>query len=79
MDTSGTSQKDKVLLKIRQASDLPAMADTVNIINKFKSSEDSSVTDLANILLKDYALTTKILKVVNSVHYMQAGSVWGQT
>jgi HD-like signal output (HDOD) protein len=69
------SQKNKVLLKIRQASDIPAMADTVNIINKFKSSEDSSVTDLANILLKDYALTTKILKVVNSVYYLQSGMV----
>jgi len=75
MDKPATSQKEKILLKIRQASDLPAMADTVNLINKFKSSVDSSVSDLANIILKDYALTTKVLKVVNSVHYMQSGQV----
>lgn len=67
--------KNKVLLKIRQASDLPAMAETVNVVNRFKASEDTSVSDLANILLKDYALTTKILKLVNSVHYQQSGQV----
>ncbi len=75
MDKSDINQKNKVLLKIRQASDLPAMTETVNVINKFKASEDTSVTDLANILLKDYALTTKILKVVNSVHFQQSGQV----
>jgi len=75
MTVSKLSDKDRVLLKIRQASDLPAMAETVTILNKFKSSEDSSVSDLANILLKDYALTTKVLKIVNSVHYMQSGQV----
>ncbi len=75
MAATNTMLKNRVMLKIRQASDLPAMADTVNVINKFKASEDTSVTDLANILLKDYALTTKILKVVNSVHYLQSGKV----
>ena len=51
------------------------MAETVGVINKFKVSVDTSVSELANILLKDYALTTKILKVVNSVHFMQSGQV----
>lgn len=68
-------EKDRVMLKIRQASDLPAMAETVTTLNRFKSSEDSSISDLANILLKDYALTTKVLKIVNSVHFMQSGQV----
>jgi eukaryotic-like serine/threonine-protein kinase len=69
------NKRDRILLKIRQASDLPALADTVHVINEFKASEDTSVSDLANILLKDYALTTKLLKVVNSVYFMQAGQV----
>jgi|GEM_PF-5606923 len=43
------------------------MAETVGVINKFKVSVDTSVSELANILLKDCALTTTILKVVNSV------------
>jgi len=75
MTKSDINQRDRILLKIRQASDLPAMADTVHVINEFKASEDTSVTDLANILLKDYSLTTKILKVVNSVYFMQSGQV----
>ena len=74
-DISDSSRREKILLRIRQASDFPAMAETVSVINKFKASEDTSVSELANILLKDYALTTKILKVVNSVHFMQSGQV----
>ena len=75
MDQTATNQKNRILLRIRQASDLPAMAETVTVINKFKASEDTSVSELADILLRDYALTTKLLKVVNSVHYMQSGQV----
>ncbi len=51
------------------------MANTVNLVNQFKASEDSTITQMANIILKDYALTTKVLKVVNSVHYYQSGQV----
>lgn len=69
------SQKNDVLLKIRRISDLPAMADTIDLINKLKTVEDSTISELANIILKDYSLTTKLLKVVNSVHYSQAGEV----
>jgi len=75
MHSSAPENKEKVLLRIRQASEFPAMANTVNLVNQFKESEDSTVSDLANIILKDYALTTKVLKVVNSVHYHQSGEV----
>lgn len=74
-DYSDNSRREKILLRVRQASDLPAMAETVSVIKQFKASEDTSVSELANILLKDYALTTKILKVVNSAHFMQSGQV----
>jgi len=75
MELTKQTQREQVLRKVRQASELPALAETVNVVNKFKSSEDSTVADLANILLKDYALTTRVLKVVNSAHYMQSGEV----
>ena len=69
------SQNNDVLLKIRRISDLPAMADTIDLINKLKTVEDSTISELTNIILKDYSLTTKLLKVVNSVHYSQSGEV----
>ncbi|MDZ4163661.1 MAG: HDOD domain-containing protein [Smithellaceae bacterium] len=75
MEQTDDSLRSKVMMKIRMASDLPAMAETVTIVNKFKSSEDTSISELANVLLKDYAMTTKILKVVNSVHYSQSAQV----
>jgi HD-like signal output (HDOD) protein len=51
------------------------MSSTINIINQFKAAEDTSVSEFANIVLKDYALTSKVLKLVNSVSYSQFGEV----
>ncbi|HIJ60864.1 MAG TPA: HDOD domain-containing protein [Nitrospirae bacterium] len=67
--------REAVLKKIRQNSDFPAMSSTVSLINKFDPKDDISITDFANLILKDIAFTTKILKVVNSVNYMQFGEV----
>lgn len=68
-------KKEEVLFEIRRTNDLPAMADTINLIKKLKEFKDSAITEIANIILKDYALTTKLLKVVNSVVYQQFGEV----
>lgn len=67
--------KDTILSRLQRNSDFPAMSKTVNLLNKFKSSEDASISEFANIILKDYALTTRILKLVNSVNYAQFGEV----
>ncbi len=69
------SVKDQVLAKLHQRSDLPAMSNTIKIINEFEKSEDTPVSEFANIVLQDYALTSKILKLVNSVNYAQFGEV----
>ena len=42
-------------------------------INKLTQSDRESINSLANSLLKDYALTNKILRLVNSAYYRQAG------
>ena len=67
--------KDLVLTRLREFSDFPAMSNTIKIINKFTASEDSSVSEFANLVLRDYALTSKVLKIVNSVNYVQFGEV----
>ncbi len=67
--------REAVLTRIRQSNEFPAMSSTVTLLNKFNPKDEVSITEFANVILKDLALTTKILKVVNSVHFMQFGEV----
>ncbi|HMK66188.1 MAG TPA: HDOD domain-containing protein, partial [Thermodesulfobacteriota bacterium] len=69
------AQKETVLQQIRHIGDIPAMAETIRHFEDLKSSEDQNITEIANIILKDYALTTKLLKVVNSVVFLSFGLV----
>jgi eukaryotic-like serine/threonine-protein kinase len=75
MSTLEMSQKEWVLQEIRRFGDIPAMADTIRQLQDNKAFEDQNITEIANIILKDYALTTKLLKVVNSVIYLAFGEV----
>ncbi|MFQ3573691.1 MAG: HDOD domain-containing protein, partial [Thermodesulfovibrionales bacterium] len=67
--------REYTLAKIRQSNDFPAMSSTITLLNKLDSKDDLSITEFANVILKDLALTTRILKIVNSVHFMQFGEV----
>lgn len=63
---------EKLNTKILSNSDFPAMGRTVALVNKQTSSEsDVSVTELANTILNDYALSNKLLKMVNTVFYIK--------
>ena len=64
---------DFLLRRMRHKSDFPALSDSVAAINKLTQSDRESIDSLANTLLKDYALTNKILRLVNSAYYRQAG------
>src|SRR5208283_2908115 len=75
MEENSERTKDLILQRLQEHHDFPAMSNTVDIINKFKATEDISVSEFANIVLKDYALTSKVLKLVNSVSYSQFGEV----
>ncbi|MBF0559630.1 MAG: HDOD domain-containing protein [Nitrospirae bacterium] len=75
MTQSKSATKDQIIAKLQQRSDFPAMSNTVKMINEFKMTEDTPVSEFANIVLKDYALTSKILKIINSVNYAQFGEV----
>lgn len=61
-----------LLRRMRHKSDFPAFSASVVEINK-KTSSDSkaSAAELANVILKDYSLTNKLLKLVNSSFYGQ--------
>lgn len=70
---SAQSTVDFLLRRMRHKSDFPALSESVSAINKIASSETESVSRLSVTILKDFSLTNKILRLVNSVHFRQAG------
>lgn len=62
-----------LLRRMRHKSDFPALSSSVSAINKLTDSDKESIHKLSDTILKDYALTNKILRLVNSVSYRQAG------
>jgi serine/threonine protein kinase len=64
---------DFLLRRMRHKSDFPALSTTMGAVNKSAASETERVTQLSNAVLKDFALTNKLLKLVNSASYSQYG------
>ncbi len=65
---------DFLLRRMRHKSDFPALSEAIRAINRLTASERENLNSLSNSILKDFALTNKILRLVNSVHYRQAGA-----
>ena len=63
-----------LLRRMRVKGDFPALSESVTSINRIASSDKESVNKLSNSVLKDFALTNKLLKLVNSVMYSQFDS-----
>jgi HD-like signal output (HDOD) protein len=75
MTSNAREIKETLIARINQRSDFPAMSQTIALLNKLKSSGEMSSDDLSNVILKDYALTLKILRLINSVGFVQFGEV----
>lgn len=67
------STLDFLLRRMRHKTDFPALSDSISAINKLTDSDRESINRLSNTILKDYALTNKILRQVNAAHYRSAG------
>jgi eukaryotic-like serine/threonine-protein kinase len=64
------STVDFLLRRMKHKSDFPAFSKYLIEINKLASAESqASTSELANLILRDYSLTTKLLKLVNSAFY----------
>lgn len=75
-ETAATGKQatiDFLLRRMRHKSDFPALSESVSAINKIAASETESINKLSNHILKDFALTNKILRLVNSAHFRPAG------
>ena len=75
MTSNAREIKESLIARINQHSDFPAMSQTIALLNKLKASGEMSSDDLSNVILKDYALTLKILRLINSVGFVQFGEV----
>lgn len=77
VEGEGTAQQQSTLAfllrRMRHKSDFPALSDSVAAINKLTSSDRENVSHLSNTILRDFALTNKILRIVNAAHYRQSG------
>ena len=62
-----------LLRRMRHKSDFPAMSDSVARIQRVANSENESLGSLSNEILKDVALTNKLLRMVNTAHFTHAG------
>jgi eukaryotic-like serine/threonine-protein kinase len=64
---------DFLLRRMRHKSDFPALSDAIGRIQRLTQSENESLASLSNEILKDVALTQKLLRLVNTAQYRHTG------
>ena len=72
-DAKKQSTLEFLLRRMRHKTDFPALSDSVAAINRLTASEKESINKLSNAILRDFGLTNKILRLVNSAYYRQVG------
>ncbi len=72
-DETRRSALDILLHRMQSGSDFPALSEAIGAINRIASSEKGGVNELSNNILKDFALTNKLLKLANVAFYNQVG------
>jgi serine/threonine protein kinase len=70
---AGHGTLDFLLRRMRHKSDFPALTGHVLRIQRLASSDSESLGTLADEILKDVALTQKLLRMVNTAHYRRNG------
>jgi HD-like signal output (HDOD) protein len=78
LDASATQQDAHVTLdflmrRMRQKTDFPALGASITRIQSLSTSETENLHTLSEEILKDVALTQKLLRVVNAARYRDAG------
>ena len=64
---------ESLLYRMQKKSDFPALSNIISEINKIVSSDSDGSNKLARTILQDFALTSKLLKLVNTASYGQFG------
>ena len=63
-----------LLRRMRHKSDFPALSDAVVRIQRVTQSEDASIGGVTDEIVRDVALTNKLLRMVNTAHFRNAGA-----
>ena len=71
----GDSTLAFLLRRMRSKTDFPALSESIVRIQSMASSEKESIGSITNEILKDVALTNKLLRLVNSAHYARGSSI----
>lgn len=71
--TAGHGTIDFLLRRMRLKGDFPALSESVSRIQRVALSETENLASLSGEILKDVALTQKLLRMVNSAHFGAAG------
>lgn len=65
---------EQLLADLSQARDFPALSHVISQVNRVSAAENSRTSELTGAILKDVALTNKLLRIVNSAHFGQFGN-----
>lgn len=68
-DENGGSTLDFLLRRMRRKSDFPALSGSVRSLNAITMASDKDADHISSVIVKDFSLANKILKVVNSAYY----------
>lgn len=66
---------DFLLRRMRHKTDFPAMSEAIVRIQSMASSDTESIHSVTSEILKDVALTNKLLRLVNSAQYARGDSI----
>jgi HD-like signal output (HDOD) protein len=62
-----------VVRRVLQADDVPAFSRVMQDLMATLGRDEASAQRLANLVLRDYALTVKVIRAANSAHYNRTG------
>ncbi len=69
----GNGAVDYLVKRMRHASNFPALSQSIGAINRVTSGDEQSIQKLTDVLLRDFAMTNKLLRTVNSSGFRNFG------
>lgn len=70
-EASAQATLEFLLRRMRHTRDFPALSQSISSINKIAGNDQESLQKLSTAILKDFALTNKLLRMVNSATFGQ--------
>ncbi len=72
-ESQGQQKLESIVHQISAAGDLPAFASDVFELTTTIADQETSLSRLANIILRNVSLTAKLLRLVNSAYFNRSG------